>query len=708
MNRRWLVGVCIALLLGVGSAHAKRWVIPSGGRTVGAHGTDWRTDLRLLNPTGYDLEVKVHLLPTRQDNSGLPEFKFYTVTAGAQLVVGNIFNEFRNEEISGALQITCSDARLVVSSRTYNIAMSGDGPTYGQYYPAVPIGQSLTEGVEGHIIYLAKSESHRTNLGYVATTDRAGRVTVELYDAVGDLIGSKSRDSLPFEHRQFNDIFDVTGAPATTAARAVVKTTQPAIFYASIIDAVTGDPVTVMAKRTVDASTEQALAGTARAPGMNFSMWRTDVRIFNPGDEAAVVTIVHHQKGVPNKARPSVTLTVGARGLLALDEIYDTEFQMDEANGALMITSDQPVLAWCRPYNEGEQGSFGQSVAGHATGTPLSDGVVRFYTGLGNSSSPYTGFRSNAGFFNLEDKTNMLQLTMTDSAGTVVGERDYTLKPGQMKQVNIFNYLGVSRKADDVYALLVEGNCDVASYVSVIDNMTNDPTNESGIHRLMEGGGGGGGGGGCVDIPLVADGTVVNYDASGTSEGMSFSGAIEGTYSFATSTQSRRVFVTEITGVGTVTRAEMTEHGIISNPEGYREISQILVSQTSTIPGEEDEEYMDTYEPPYNDGPYTKVCAGDTWIRSPVQELHEQDGGSSWGQTDQWQGGVIAIDEQLATPSGTFTAVHTRITQTSGEEAGRTIDTWRDPETGVDLKVEDVNNAAGETLSYRIAGFAQR
>jgi hypothetical protein len=68
----------------------------------------------------------------------------------------------------------------------------------------------------------------------------------------------------------------------------------------------------------------------------------------------------------------------------------------------------------------------------------------------------------------------------------------------------------------------------------------------------------------------------------------------------------------------------------------------------------------------------------------------------------------VAIDEQLDTQAGTFLAVHTRIVQTTGDEAGRTIDTWRDRETGVDLAVEDVNDATGDALAYRITGFAKR
>jgi hypothetical protein len=189
---------------------------------------------------------------------------------------------------------------------------------------------------------------------------------------------------------------------------------------------------------------------------------------------------------------------------------------------------------------------------------------------------------------------------------------------------------------------------------------------------------------------------------------MSLSGTMEITYDFVTTTQSRIVTVTEITGYGTVTKTETMEYGIIPNPEGYREISLIVVDQTSTVPGMEDESYMDTYEPPYNDGPFTKLCANDTWIRTPVQELHEDEGGGVWGQTEGWRGEVVAIDEQLTTPAGVFTAVHTRITQETGDEAGRTIDTWRDPATGVDLKVEDANNPSGESLSYQISRFVTK
>jgi len=96
MKRRLIAVLCIGLLLGVGSAQAARWVIPSGAHATGAENTNWRTDLRLVNPGDEAVTVTVYLLLTRQDNSALDNSVQFQVPAGGQLLVEDIFGRIDN------------------------------------------------------------------------------------------------------------------------------------------------------------------------------------------------------------------------------------------------------------------------------------------------------------------------------------------------------------------------------------------------------------------------------------------------------------------------------------------------------------------------------------------------------------------------------------------------------------------------------------
>ncbi len=421
---RGSVTLAVLLLLVAATARADRWIIPAGAHNTGAESTVWRTDLRMVNPTDEQVAVTVYLLKQRRDNTALDTSALYTVPAMGQVVVGDIFESAFGFSGSGALLVDCIEPHLVVTSRTYNLL--GDGSTYGQFIPGVPAADALHDGVDGQIIYLVKSADYRSNLGYAAASDQAGSVTVQIYGADGTLLGSKTRSFAGFEQYQFNDVFAAAGAPATPVARAVVRTTAPIVAYGSVVDNRTGDPVAIIAEGAGDAATSLVIAAAARATGTHHSLWRTDVRVFNPNSHRAAVTLVYHAKGASAKALSSTTQTVGAHSILSLSDAMMSAFGMSTANGGLEISSDMPVMVFSRTYNQSDTGTFGQSIPGAPLPLALGAGDNRVYDGLSNS-----GFRSNVGFLNLDGSPVRLTLTLTDGGGDVGEAAPSTSVPGR-------------------------------------------------------------------------------------------------------------------------------------------------------------------------------------------------------------------------------------------------------------------------------------
>ncbi len=526
---RWLQALT-ACVLAVAMAHeaaAERWIVPAAAHVSGAGDTDWRTDLRLTNPTETELTGTVTLLETGTDNSALDRVATITVPALGQVAIRDVLDATFAFSGTGALLVECADRRLVATSRTYN-QLAGGG-TYGQYIPAVAVESALGAGERGELIHLSKTADFRSNVGFAGASAAAGRVTVELYGADGALLGSVERDFLPYEHHQFNDVFAAAGAPPTAAARAVFRTTAPVIPYASVVDRRTGDPVAIMLQRLTEASTELVVTAAARAAGAQSSVWRSDLRVFNPNPASIDVTLVYHKKGVAGGSRPSTTLAVGPGAVLAVDDVMLSALGLSTANGGLRISAELPVLAWSRTYNLAATGSFGQSIPAVAVVAPVKTLATRVFTLPSN-----LGFRTNVGFFNTTDTGQEVGFALLDGAGSVVGEDAVTLEAGVMDQINdLFDHLGAENASGEAYWLAVAASSGVLPYLSVSDNASNDPSYEPGTVKADP----------CeLGLPAAADATIRGGDFADTRHGHYTTLLIKGIYGGTFARKSYMVF----------------------------------------------------------------------------------------------------------------------------------------------------------------------
>ncbi|GBC79584.1 hypothetical protein HRbin09_00806 [bacterium HR09] len=232
-------GLTIVRACGTGGPqYSNVYWLPVASRASGLSGTQWRTDLGLLNLSGSEARVELRFY----GRSGLRS-NTVLVANGAQSILVDVVGQMGVSSDSGALEIR-SDQPLRVTSRTYNQGASG---TYGQNIDAYAEGGGLGAGQTAWLPQLTENQAYRCNIAVTNTGSVPATVTVTLYDGSGAQLASYTyRDMQPGEWRQERAFYD---RGYTSLSRAYAKVTvgsgSGVVAYASVVDNVTGDATTI-------------------------------------------------------------------------------------------------------------------------------------------------------------------------------------------------------------------------------------------------------------------------------------------------------------------------------------------------------------------------------------------------------------------------------------------------------------------------------
>jgi hypothetical protein len=239
---QWSDVVAVTVAPGSGAASALRYLVPGIAHTSGSGGTSWRSNLSVLNLSGNPDELLI----------------IYRHEGGSEVVAEGLASGQINEwddvaaglfgmtaATSGAIEVT-SDVPVIVMARTYNQTQSG---TYGQVLPGCEVNEALVPGATAILTQLKSTSAFRTNIGFVSFGDTPCQVVVQLYSADGTRIGNPLYRLVPGGGwTQINSVFGKAGVSPCPIGYATVEVLTPgaAIWtYASVIDANTGDPLTV-------------------------------------------------------------------------------------------------------------------------------------------------------------------------------------------------------------------------------------------------------------------------------------------------------------------------------------------------------------------------------------------------------------------------------------------------------------------------------
>jgi PKD repeat protein len=220
------------------------YLVPAVAHNPGASGTQWRTDLAVVNRSGVGVSLTLVYY-----SDGVPVTRTKSLAHGAAIewrdVLVSLFGLTASASSSGVVQVTAS-MPIGATSRTYNQVTTG---TYGQSYPALRSADGLTAGREGLLPQLRKSASFRTNVGVANLGLSSATVAVKLWNASGIQVGgTKTMTVAAGRWAQQYDIFASVGAGTQESAYATVEvqTAGASVWaYASLIDVATGDPTTI-------------------------------------------------------------------------------------------------------------------------------------------------------------------------------------------------------------------------------------------------------------------------------------------------------------------------------------------------------------------------------------------------------------------------------------------------------------------------------
>jgi len=222
------------------------WV-PVMSHASGSNNSQWRTDLGLLNRGDDVANVTLTLY-----SGGAPATRRLTQAARAQAIIPDaaqwISDGFNG---TGALHV-CSDQRVTLTSRTYNL-VSGQAScypsgTFGQFYGAVQTSETLAPGETGWLAGLTENTSFRCNIGLVNTSTSDATARVTLHGVLGETLATYDVRLTPGQLKQENrPFFTKAGLAKLNRGYATVQMLAGSgiVAYASVIDNLTNDPVTI-------------------------------------------------------------------------------------------------------------------------------------------------------------------------------------------------------------------------------------------------------------------------------------------------------------------------------------------------------------------------------------------------------------------------------------------------------------------------------
>ena len=469
----------------------------------GALGTDWRSDIELHTVSDRTAAMTIRLLRHRTDNSSAPQIDL-SVAAGQSLRLADVLaNEF-DRDGQAALAISVTSGRVIATSRTFNLLSDGNtlglpgGSTFGQYIPALPVGQSTHTGEEARLIQLSHSSSSdggfRTNLGIVNTSPFDLDADIELYDAGGALLGIVPVTLGAYGYRQVNQVFASVTSRDVSDGFAVVRSTTPDstfFAYASVVDNLTGDPIAISAMRVPEleptvvgeAAWVVAAAHVAGAAGTN---WRSDLEVHCWGDTTAAYEIELLEHGEDNSEPETRSYTLAPGASVRFDDVLASEFGF-EGQAALRVTPTAGhVLVTSRTYNLLGPGNptglpagatFGQYIPGVSADSAIRLGEEGRLIQLSHTPGGATGFRTNLVLVSTSAAETDVQVDLYRSDGTLLGTVNRTLAPFEYRQMNrIFEQVTGDVVAEGwaVVRPTTSGGA-ILALASVVDNLTGDP-----------------------------------------------------------------------------------------------------------------------------------------------------------------------------------------------------------------------------------------
>ncbi len=230
----------------VPSSYAGTWLLPSSARVSG-QGAFWTTDLVLLNTGTATATVNVKFLGHTGAGAAGPEQTYYIPARATYSFPDVLSYAFGRESDWGPILIRSSVATMAVQGQTWTAAPTGG--SYGQAVPALGSTEfvgSTPKGLAG----LRQDSQFRTNIVLANVKESDAAVTLQVLLPDGTTVTSQTFTVGPLGFLQLN-LANNLGIMSFAGGSVLVSCSTPGCqvaAYASVIDAATADPRTILAR----------------------------------------------------------------------------------------------------------------------------------------------------------------------------------------------------------------------------------------------------------------------------------------------------------------------------------------------------------------------------------------------------------------------------------------------------------------------------
>jgi hypothetical protein len=459
---------------------AQHLVLPGFGRTAGAYGSLWRSDLSFSNPNDVPVEVTLRFVASG-DSLAVSETKAIKIELAPReirLVADAAKQLFQMEGGVGALFIDPdAGASINVTGRTYTQSSNG---TYGYGMNAVDVYSAASARFPVTFAAAFQGPDYRTNFFMTDVSRRGSAASFVASGPYGDVqINSISMDMTANGVLQRNGLGSLLGLTSQSVGALTVKPTRgEAVASLFCIDNRTND--STFFPPDLSTGTTRTIPVVGHLAGANGSEFRSDLFFYNTSSATKFV-LIEMRSWTSSSDVATINFTLLAHEARMIPDVLKTMFNRTGMARLRLVTQgstfDNSVRVTSRTYTvDANGGTYGFLMPPLNSFQSASTGDTLEILGAVMDKR----FRTNIGLVDVTNSfsslTPRVRIDIIGSSGATIDSFETTVSSLGGTQLNdIFRARSLQQEGQPVMIRISPLQGMLGAYAAMVDNESNDP-----------------------------------------------------------------------------------------------------------------------------------------------------------------------------------------------------------------------------------------
>jgi len=473
------------LVTGEPVAQTRSVVLPWIAQTRGA--LEQSSDLYVNNPGTIAMDVTLEFRKRGIPDSNPPRVS-KTIAPGATIFIADVLRElFSRENVAGFVTVKVDKGNAEPIITSFNTTFQADGKQFGQTVSGVSMssaGSPASTGPESrmqHLVGLINNTERLAYFGISNPSDEGATYRLRFFDKDGRLISESDDLTLSrFGQRQYQvkEIHDLFGISSEADYRIEIETRVGGqiVPYASNLRLSSEDPSFI--EPGSSKSSKTYLIGSLSTPGLNNSLWQSDVLLSNITSQSVSADVTFTSVGLNSTPTPPLHVTLQPGQTERLENVIASQWGVRNAIGVLTVSSTAtggvfPIVQGESYENTNPTKRFGQSMTAVSDSDAAPAGKKQYLVGLRQDEKNRTTFW----VFNPGTVTGEYDVIYRKLDGSVLGTvPGVRLGAGKMRQFSPGQHPFPATGVLNGFTVeIVVKSGKVLGAAQVINNVTNDP-----------------------------------------------------------------------------------------------------------------------------------------------------------------------------------------------------------------------------------------